>query len=485
MRKGRQIRALILGLVVGAALCLWPELRGAAQTAATGSHIVVVAELKGAIGPAAERHVQRAIDAARTRDATALVLRINTPGGLASSMRGIITRILGSSVPVVGYVAPSGAHAASAGTYIIYATHVAAMAPGTNLGAATPVTLTPGAPSRPPQRGKPDGKADGKKGAPADTGGAVKAPGRPADAMKAKVTNDAVAFIRSLAEMHGRNADWAEKAVRQAASLSARQALKQKVIDLLAADLPALLTAIDGRMVIVSNTKRTLATRGAVVERIERDFMTRVLGVITNPNVALILMMIGIYGLIFEFMNPGSIGPGVIGAIALILGLYALNQLPLDFAGLALLILGIGLMIAEAFTPTLGVLGVGGLVAFVIGAAMLIDTDVPAYRLSWSVIGGVAVVSAAFLSLVLGYAWRAHRRPVRAGADRMVDGEGEVIDWHDGEGHVWAEGERWHARGPRTFAPGERVRIERLDGLTLILGRPTDRPAKQPHEEET
>jgi membrane-bound serine protease (ClpP class) len=291
----------------------------------------------------------------------------------------------------------------------------------------------------------------------------------PSEAMNAKATNDAVAFIRSLAEMHGRNADWAEKAVREAASLSSAQALEQGVIDLVADDVDGLLAAIDGRSVSIGGAVRVLATRGLPVERLEQDSITRLLGVLSNPNVALILMMIGIYGIIFEFMNPGSVVPGVVGAICLTLALYALNQLPLDYAGLALVGFGVAFMVAEAFTPTFGILGFGGLVAFVIGSAMLVDTDVPAYQVSWWVIGVMAALSGAFLTLLLGFTLRSYRRPAVSGVARIAGAEARVLDWSGGGGHVWAAGERWQASAEHKLAVGDAVRVRRVDGLTLVV----------------
>ncbi|MFQ5566966.1 MAG: nodulation protein NfeD [Paracoccaceae bacterium] len=443
------------------------------------SRIALLAAIEGPIGPATTRHVEKVIEAAAERNAEVLILRLYTPGGLADSMREIITEILGSEIPVIGYVAPPGAHAASAGTYILYATHVAAMAPGTNLGAATPVQLggLPGTPS--PADEKPGGK-------PGDGGGSGGDADRdesegesdpddgigslaPAEAMNAKATNDAVAFIRSLAEMHGRNADWAERAVREAASLSSAQALEQGVIDLVADDVDALLAAVDGRTVSIGGAERVLATRGLPVERLEQDAITRLLGVLSNPNVALMLMMIGIYGIIFEFMNPGSVVPGVVGAIALTLALYSLNQLPLDYAGLALVGLGVAFMVAEAFTPAFGILGFGGLVAFVIGAAMLVDTEEPAYQVSWWVIGTMAALSGAVLILLLGFTLRSYRRPAVSGAARVIGAEARVLDWSDGGGHVWAAGERWQANAECELAPGDPVRVRRIDGLTLVV----------------
>lgn len=450
----------MLGLLLAAGAALTQEQSG---DAAAG--LALRADVNDVIGPAAAKFAGDAIEEAREREAEILILQIDTPGGLATSMRDIIKEILASPVPVVGYVAPSGARAASAGTYILYATHAAAMAPGTNLGAATPVQIGGG----------------GLPGMPGDSGGESDQEDKdseqkngedalPADAMKLKTVNDAVAFIRGLAELRGRNAEWAEKAVREAASLSAGAALDENVIDLLAASEGELLEKLDGRTVTIGGESRALDTEGIAIERIEPGLMTKLLGIIANPNIALILMMIGVYGLIFELASPGAIGPGVVGAICLILGLYALNQLPLDYAGLALVMLGVALMVAEAVTPTFGVIGLGGIVAFVIGAAMLIDTDVPEYQVSWAVIGGVAAISGAVLILLLGYVWRSLRRP--PASLEAAGGAAEVLDWTGDEGHVWSAGERWRARsrGGHAFRKGDEVRIETHDGLTLVVG---------------
>ncbi|MXN65560.1 nodulation protein NfeD [Stappia sp. GBMRC 2046] len=418
--------------------------------------LAVVAAIEGAIGPSTTRYVTNAIKAAGERDADILVLRLDTPGGLASSMREIISEILSSEVPVAGFVAPPGAHAASAGTYILYATGVAAMAPGTNLGAATPIQIGGGLPKL-PGSDEPAEK-DGEKSPPQNT-----------DPKSAKAVNDAAALIRSLAEIHGRNVEWAEKAVREAASLTAAEALEINVIDLVAEDIPMLLNAVDGRVVTANGKKVTLTTRNATTETFEPGALTRLLAILSNPNVALILMMIGVYGLIFEFANPGSIGPGVIGVICLVLGLYALNQLPLDYTGLALVGLGVAFMVAEAVTPTFGVLGVGGLASFVIGAALLVDTDIPAYQVSWWVIAVMAGLSAAALIVLIGYLWRVHKRGLVDNVSQLAGIEAEILDWSGGEGHVWAEGERWHAKGKVPFKPGEMVRVSKLDGLTLIV----------------
>lgn len=442
-----------------------------ADTAEAPPPLAMVSTIAGAIGPATAKQVADAVEAAEERRADVLILKIDTPGGLVTSTREIISSILESEVPVAGYVAPAGGHAASAGTYIIYATSIAAMAPGTNIGAATPVTMggTPGMPSPEDAVPRRDGGEEGDEDGAEDEAPA-RAPQRSnEDAMTAKATNDAVAHIRSLAELHGRNADWAEKAVREGASLTARQAVEEGVVEFVAADMGELLRLMHGREVETAAGKRTLATEGAMIEHIEPGAMTKLLAILSNPNVAFILMLIGIYGLIFEFSNPGTIGPGVIGAICLLLGLYALNQLPLDYAGLALILLGLALMIAEAFTPTFGVVGLGGVVAFVLGSAMLIDSDQPEFQLSWATIAGTAAVSVVTLALLLGYAWRAQRKPVATGSEEMTGMEVEVLDWANGEGHVWAHSERWRARGPHALAPGATAKVERLEGLTLIL----------------
>lgn len=458
-RRGGRI-ALALALV---GLLLTGGTAGRAQQAT--KPVVLLAAIDGAIGPATVRHVEKVLAAAERQQAEAVVLRLDTPGGLVTSMREIVSAILASPVPVIGYVAPPGAHAASAGTYILYATPLAAMAPGTNLGAATPIQLGGGLPGLPSDDG---GSKDAKQVRRAE----------PATAHERKALNDAIAFIRSLAELHGRNADWAEAAVRDAASLSAKEALANGVVELIASNVGSLLAQADGRTVTVAGKTRTIATRDAAVETIDVDAVTRLLGVLSDPNVALILMMIGVYGLIFEFAHPGAVAPGVAGVICLTLGLYALQQLPLDYAGLGLLLFGIALMVAEAVTPAFGALGVGGMIALVLGGAMLIDTDAPAFRLSWWTIGGVAVVSAGLLVLVLGHVWRTYRR--RSPAAVAVAGHGmlglaaEVADWSGTEGHVWARGERWQARAvdPGTTAAlrtGVSVRVRAVDGLVLTV----------------
>jgi membrane-bound serine protease (ClpP class) len=450
----------LLRLVVLVAIGLVGALGARSQDATlepTG-RIALLVDLDGAVGPASVRHISTAIsEAQQDRSTELIILRMNTPGGLVTSMREMIAAIIGSRVPVVGYVAPSGARAASAGTYILYATNIAAMAPGTNVGAATPVTLgVPGLPGGEPE--KKDGDKDDKD-----------KDGIPADAGKAKALNDAVAFIRSLAELRGRNLKWAEEAVRQAVSISAGEALKLGVIDVIADDVENLLVAVDGFKVKIGKTEHTLATKGLTVKQVEPDTLTEILSIITDPNVALILMLIGVYGLIFEFATPGSIGPGVVGAVCLVLGLYALNQLPFNYAGLALLLIGIACMTAEAFTPTFGVLGIGGLVAFVLGAAFLFDTDVPAFRLSWTVIGGLAIASGLMLTVLLGYVWRMLRRPVAGGELGLVGRTAHVMDWSGTTGHVFVHGERWAARSSEPLAAGQSAEVLRLDGLTLVV----------------
>lgn len=441
-------------------------LPGSSQQQA-GSPVVALA-VEGGIGPATADFISRALAKARTSGAQLVVLTIDTPGGLDTSMRQIIKDILASSVPVAAYVAPSGARAASAGTYILFASHIAAMAPGTNLGAATPVAMG-GPPGTEPQDPKPKpapdgGKETGEKGK--EAGKEEKVPGNQ-DAMRSKQVNDAAAYIRGLAQMRGRNAEWAEKAVRESVSLSATEALQMKVIDIVATDLADLLKQVNGRKVTAGGAERTLDTKEARVDRIEADWRTKLLSVITDPSVAYILLLIGIYGLFFEFYNPGFVVPGVVGAIALLTALFALQMLPVSYAGLALLILGVAFMVAEAFMPSFGALGIGGAIAFVLGSVMLIDTDVPGYAVPWSVVAAVTAASAFFILVVVGMAVKARRRPVVTGREELVGSVGEMVEDAAPEGFAFILGENWRVRGTGALRKGQRVRVVGVHGLLL------------------
>jgi len=441
-------------LVLGSMLAFAPTARPQQPQAATA----LLLDIKGAIGPATNDYIARGLAKARDQAARLVVLRIDTPGGLDASMRAIIQNILASPIPVASFVAPSGARAASAGTYILYASHVAAMAPGTNLGAATPVRIGGGFPMPGSGRDKEDkGKTDGGKKA------------APKPSIDDKVVSDAVAYIRGLAQMRKRNVDWAEKAVREAASLPAEEALKLDVIDLIANDVSDLIGKLNGREVTVLNTKRRLETLGLRVQAVEPDWRTELLAVITNPNVAYILMLIGIYGLLLEFYNPGGLVPGITGTISLLLALYAFQLLPINYAGLALILFGIALMTAEAFAPSFGMLGLGGVAAFVFGSIMLLETDVPGFGVSRLLIGSIAAVSAGIFFLVMTMLMRARRRPVVTGKEELIGSRASVIDWDGHSGHVRVHGEIWSARGTKTLDPGRTVRVQDLDGLTLVV----------------
>lgn len=420
--------------------------QGDDPTQAIANAPVVHISIDGPIGPGVSSFVVGAISEAQARDIAAILLTLNTPGGLDSSMREIIQAILDSSKPVVCFVAPSGARAASAGTYILMACHIAAMSHGTTIGAATPVSLGG---VTPPQGEEPE---EGKKRHPD---------------MTDKVMSDSSAYMRGLAEMQGRPIDWAERFVTEAASVSGSEALKHGIIEYQSASTRTLLAAIDGHQVTVKGTPWTISTATSEIDKATPTWRDDFLAAITDPNIAYILLLMGIYGLIFEFSNPGLILPGVIGGISLILALYALQLMPVNYAGLALICLGLALITAEAFVPSFGVLGIGGIAAFVLGSIMLLDMDIPGFKISPRLIGGLAAVTSAIALILITMAVRAWRRPAISGPEGMIGSIGTVLDWDSGFGHIQTHGEIWAATSKENFAKGTKVQVMTRNGLIL------------------
>lgn len=436
-----------------------PETDSTIDTVETVERQALLLDLNGPIGPATVEFLVGSLEKAQTRNAELLVIRMDTPGGLDASTRDIVKAILNSPVPVATFVSPGGARAASAGTYILFASHIAAMSPATNVGAATPVSIIGGN-----QPGQKENSGDDEE----DSSQAESAP----DTMTRKAINDSVAYIRGLADQHGRNADWAEQAVREASSITAEKALEIGVIDLIATDVADLLGQVHAMTVKVQGRDRVLDTASLPVEQLEPDWKSELLAVITSPTIAYLLLLIGVYGLIFEGYNPGAILPGVIGAICLLVALYAFQMLPVNYAGFALLILGIILMIGEAMAPSFGALGIGGVIAVVIGSIILIDTDVPGFVVSRPLIGAIALIGSLGLMLIIGTAMKARLRPVVAGREQLIGELGEVLsDFEYGQngygGEIFVHSERWNAVTASPLRAGQAIVVTGIDGLVL------------------
>ena len=465
------------------------------SAAAGAQGTAIQLELEGALGVAKAEYIINGIEEAAERNADLVILQMDTPGGLVEPMRDIVQTILNSDVPVVTYVSPGGARADSAGTYILLASHVAAMAPTTHLGAATPVSMIGGEPDNEDQRSpfrlptddaeddQPEASGEEPDEAEADQSADDETEDAPAPgtAMERKVLNDSIAYIRGLAERHGRNVDWAEKAVRDAATLTSEEALEQNVIDVISVSQTALLADIDGFEVRMTDDEIvTLKTASLAVEVLEPSWRTKFLSTIANPQIALLLLLVGVYGLLFEGYNPGAIVPGVAGVVCLLLAAYALQVIPVNYAGLALIIVGVILIIAEAFVPSFGALGLGGIVAFIVGSIIMFDSDIPGFGISIPFVVSFAIVSGLALLWLVSFLIRLQRRGAVSGEESIIGGIGVAMESFTGQGKIWLEGESWRAESNVPIEKDQEVLVTAIDGLVLKV-----EPARTPRSERT
>lgn len=455
----RQYKSTVLLLFVTLSLCLFNPVWGDVTTA-------LIIEIDGAISPATSNFIEKGLNHGNENGVELIVIEMDTPGGLDTSMRSIIKNILNSKVPVATYVSPKGSRAASAGTFILYASHIAAMAPATNLGAATPVAIGGTAPSPiEPEPVEPEDQEENKSEPLESTPDSE-------TALAKKRLNDAAAYIRSLANRYGRNAEWAELAVREAATLTAEEALENNVIDYVADDLGELFEQINGHEVETNAGKQTLSTENVLIERFIKDWRIKFLETLADPNLAYLLMLIGIYGLILEGYNPGSILPGVVGAICLILALFAFQVLAVNYAGLILIALGVVLIVAEAFAPSFGILGFGGLTSFVLGSIMLFDSEIPGFEVSRLLIGSIAFLGGLIILGLVFFLARTLKRPIVSGTEGMLGEQGIALEDFDSKGDVLVHGERWQAKTSEPVKKGQGIEITAVKNM-LVLIKPT------------
>ncbi|MFZ9035334.1 MAG: NfeD family protein [Francisellaceae bacterium] len=417
----------------------------------------VILTISGGIGPATEEYIQSGFEYATNQAAKVVIIEIDTPGGLADAMRGMIQTMLNSAIPTVVYVYPPGGHAASAGTFLLYAADIAAMAPGTNVGAASPVNIGGTPPSTP---------TPNPEDIPIDEKGQQK-PKDDKSTIEKKVFNDSAAYIRALAEMNGRNAKWAEMAVTEAATLTAEEALKENVINVVAMDIPDLLRQINGMDVDVNGKKVTLDTNAMQVEYFEPGWRLEFLQIITDPSIAYLLLVIGVWLLFFEFAHPGLFLPGILGIISILIAIYGLHMLPISYVGLMLMFLGVVLLIAEAFITSFGFLGIGGVVAFTIGSIMLVDTGVPGYEIAMPLILAVSIVTGIFFLLIVHLAIRSYRHRVISGQEGMIGQSGRILVDEDGSKWLFVNGERWRVSHPENYHKHQSVEITDAKGFVL------------------